>query len=148
MKTIRIALLLALIVAILIPSVAFAQDEELYPRPNLDRYYCSWDVGPGGDGSYNDPWVCKNQQQINNAINRVCRMGGGILFQIEEDGYWRYVIRWLDDNECDVRRTYHRGYPPRTGIALPPTLAFSGALVLGLSLFAVGLVVFRKRSAN
>ena len=67
--------------------------------------------------------------------------------QIQMDGYWRYAIKWVGDVCKVVDKSYHRGYPPHTGIALPPTLAFSGALVLGLSLFAVGLVVYRKQSA-
>jgi hypothetical protein len=143
MKKFRVAMLVMVILPVLIPTAAYAA---------VYTYYCSWDVGTGGDGSYDYPWQCRDDVELDIIVDDICVYldydDVGILYQIQMDGYWKHWIEW-DGKECGVVNSkYFRGYPPDTGIALPPPLLFGGAMALGLSLFAVGLVVFRKRVAN
>ena len=139
MKKFRIVLILMVLLAVLIPSSVFA---------SYDVYYCSIYADGFGDGSYEYPWACSTEAEFDDAVDLICDYGGGILYEEVEGGYYRHTINW-SGKVCEVTSSqYYHGYPPDTGVTLPPPLVISAALVLGLSLFAVGLVVYRKRSAN
>ena len=139
MKKFRIVLILMVLLAVLIPSAVFA---------SYDVYYCKDYANGYGDGSYDYPWACSTPTEFDDVVDKICDYGGGILYEAVEGGYYRHTIKWYDDT-CKVTSSkFQHGYPPDTGITLPPPFAISAALVLGLSLFAVGLVVYRKRSAN
>jgi hypothetical protein len=139
MKKFRIVLIVMVLLAVLIPSAVFA---------SYDVYYCSIYADGFGDGSYEYPWACSTEAEFDDAVDLICDYGGGILYEEVEGGYYRHTISWYGKT-CEVTSSkYYHGYPPDTGITLPPPFVISAALVLGLSLFAVGLVVYRKRSAN
>ena len=140
MKKIRIAVIfLVIVLALMIPVGVFA---------SYDVYYCSWNASSGGDGSWNYPWLCSDSAEFDAIVDEICDYGDGILYEKVPSGYYRHVILW-DDGSCGVESSvFYYGYPPHTGLTLPPPLMISGALVIGLSLFAVGLVVYRRRLAN
>jgi hypothetical protein len=152
MKKIQIAVVLVFMLALLIPSAVSATEYNIF--------YCTYDAKEGGDGSFMDPWRCKTAGELEDVVDEVCEQievdgGSGILIQRVKKGYWKHDIEWLllegkdDYDNCEITDSiFFKGYPPHTGVSLPPSLVFSGTLAIGLSLFAVGLVVFRKRSAN
>jgi hypothetical protein len=139
MKKFRIAVIFAVIIlAFLIPLGVFA---------SYDIFYCSYDVSSGGDGTWKYPWACETAAEFDAVVDDICSYGDGILYEIVPKGYYRHVIKW-EGKACGVYSSdFYHGYPPHTGITLPPPLMVSGALVIGLSLFAVGLVVYRRRTA-
>ena len=139
MKKFRIAVIFSVIIlAFLIPLGVFA---------SYDIYYCSYDGYVDGNGTWKYPWVCETEDQFEFIVDEICSYGDGILYEMVPEGYYRHVILW-EGKSCGVYSSdFYHGYPPHTGITLPPPLMVSGALVIGLSLFAVGLVVYRRRSA-
>ena len=139
MKKFRIAVIFSVIIlAFLIPLGVFA---------SYDIYYCSYDGFVDGNGTWKYPWVCETEDEFDFIVDEICSYGDGILYEIVPEGYYRPVILW-EGKSCGVYSSdFYHGYPPHTGITLPPPLMVSGALVIGLSLFAVGLVVYRRRSA-
>ncbi|MFN2160365.1 MAG: hypothetical protein ACK2U3_13745 [Anaerolineales bacterium] len=143
MKKTRIAVIfLVIVLALMIPIGVFA---------SYDVYYCSWNASPGGDGSWKYPWLCSNSAEFDDIVDVICYDNGGdaILYEKVPSGYYRHVILWGGASDCGVESSvFYYGYPPHTGLTLPPPLMISGALVIGLSLFAVGLVVYRRRLAN
>ena len=139
MKKLQISLIIATLLALLVPSAVFA---------SYNVYYCSYDVEGFEDGSYDYPWSCETEEEFNDIVDYICTQGGGVLYEVVEGGYYRNMIEW-DGRSCEIVETdFYQGYPPDTGITLPPPLMLSAALALGLSLFAVGLVIYRKRLAS
>jgi hypothetical protein len=139
MKKLQISVVIATLLALLVPSVVFA---------SYNVYYCSYDANGFEDGSYDYPWSCENDAEFDDIVDYICTEGGGVLYEIVSGGYYRHMIEW-DGRSCEITESdFYYGYPPDTGITLPPPLLMSAALALGLSLFAVGLVIYRKRLAN
>jgi hypothetical protein len=139
MKRLSFAWILAVVLAILLPMTVFA---------SWDIYYCSAEHDYDGNGSYDDPWSCTTDSEFDHVVDKICDYGGGILYEIVEDGYYRHTIEW-DGKVCEVTDSvFYHGYPPDTGLTLPPPLIFGGAMALGIALLAGGVVLFRKRPAN
>jgi hypothetical protein len=127
-----------LILISLIPASAFA---------STPQYYCSAFVTSGGDGSYDHPWPCTNQAQLDAAVAQVCKAGYGILYEEVANGYWRHTVEDPTDGPCKVTSSvFYYGLPPDTGI-LPVPLLIGGALALGIALIAGGFFVYKKRYA-
>jgi hypothetical protein len=110
-------------------------------------FYCSDTALPGGDGSFDDPWSCKNAGELEDVVAEVCGSGYAILYQIADDGYYRHVIEDPADGPCKVSSTvYYRGVPPDTGLPLPLPVMIGGVLLLGAALVSGGFWL-RKRTA-
>jgi len=140
MKKLHIALIVAFLLALLLPFTVQA----------AGTFFCSATRTQGGDGTYADPWACKTQDQLNFVINDVIctRYGGGILYRLFPYSYVYYDIVQVVQNDqttCVIRRqAEYPGYPPNTGVELPAPMiaafAVGGALVLGF----VGMMLRRK----
>jgi hypothetical protein len=123
----------------LVPASAFAQ---------VPTYYCSYNAVPPGDGSFEAPWSCKNQTELNTVVTEVCKNQYAILYQIVDNGYYRHVVEDTADAACKVTSSvFYYGTPPNTGVNLPLPVVVGGALLAGLALFAGGWAVYRKRYA-
>jgi len=138
MKKFTLALIILLLLAV-IPASAFA---------STPVYYCSAFVASGGDGSFDSPWACQNQTQLNAVVAEVCKSGYAVLYQIVSNGYWRHTVEDPTDSACKVTSSvFYYGQPPDTGIAAPMPLLIGGALALGAALLAGGFLVYKKRFA-
>lgn len=139
MSKIRIALVLSVLVGLLIPVGVSA----------AGTFYCSALKASGGSGTYQDPWACSSQTQLDNIIQDViCEdYGGGHLYQIYSGYYVYYRIEWFGQNECEIAfRSRYPGYPPDTGPNLPMPLIVGAAVAGGAILLGAGVVLRRKSS--
>jgi len=137
MKTKSIVLLAILVLALAIPVTVYA----------AGYFYCTTlPTGPGGNGSYNYPWACSTNEQLNHVIyDLICSYGGGVLYRIFSDSYVRYQIAWIG-NVCQVTsEVRYPGYPPSTGVDFPMPLVIGVAVGVAILLVVVGLL-FRRRS--
>jgi hypothetical protein len=137
MKKLRYVLIVAILLAVLIPFTVQA----------AGTFYCSASLTGGGSGAYGNPWGCSTQQELDNVINTfICgQYGGGVLYRLFPTSYVFYDIVYTVGAACTIRfQAEYPGRPPRTGVNLPAplvaTLAVAGALVIG----GVGLVLRRK----
>ncbi len=137
MKKVRIVLIVAILLALVIPFTVQA----------AGTFYCSANFSNGGNGSFNNPWGCATQQDVDYVINTlVCaQYGGGVLYRLFPNSYVYYEIVSTPGAGCSVRfQAEYPGCPPNTGVNLPApliaSLAVAGALVIG----GVGLVLRRK----
>jgi len=143
MKKIRIALIAAILVALLIPMAVSA----------AGVFYCSEAKSSGGNGTYNNPWACRTQAQLDNIIyDRICAVyNGGHLYQIRLGGYTYYRIEWVysgSQRTCTITyRANYSGYPPNTGVDLPAPFIISSAVGVGILLLVAGLALRRRKSA-
>jgi hypothetical protein len=139
MKKFWLAISLLLLLSI-IPASAFA---------STPVYYCSFDVEPGGDGSFDDPWICEDSTQLGNIVTEICAHNEyAILYQTVPSGYYRHVIEDPEDAACAVTSSvFYYGYPPDTGLAIPGPLMVGGLALLGVGLVGGGYLVYRKRYA-
>jgi LPXTG-motif cell wall-anchored protein len=139
MNKLRVAIFMALILALIVPFTAQAATYV---------YYCSTLRSGGGSGSYADPWGCANADQFNYVVNDViCPAGGGWLYQVY-DGYYTYHrIEWVN-RQCSITWTQqYRGYPPNTGVTLPMPLLVGLVGAAGVVLIVGGLVLRRRKMA-
>jgi hypothetical protein len=111
-------------------------------------YYCSAFVASGGSGTFDSPWPCQNQTQLNAVFAEACKPGYAIVYQIVSNGYWRHTVEDPADGPCKVTSSvFYNGVPPDTGIAVPMPLLVGGLLALGIALIAGGFFVYKKRYA-
>ena len=139
MSKIRIAVIVAVLAALLIPVSAFA----------AGTFYCSALKASGGSGTFWDPWACSTQTQLDNIIQDViCEdYAGGHLYRIHSDYYVYYRIDWYGQNECQIGfQSRYPGYPPDTGPDLPLPLIVGVAVAGGGLLLVAGFVLRRKSS--
>jgi len=136
MNKIRIAVFVALVLALVVPFSAQA----------AGVFYCSALYNSGGIGTYANPWACPDQASPNHIINDIiCPAGGGWLYQIQAGAYEYFRIEWVN-NQCTV--TYQQryyGYPPNTGVNLPMPLLVGSVAGFG-ALLIVGGVFLRRRA--
>jgi hypothetical protein len=138
MKKVWLAISILVLLS-LIPASAFAA---------TPVFYCTPGAVPPGDGSYDYPWPCANQDQLATVVAEVCTYSYGILYQQVADGYYRHTIEDPNDGPCAVTSSvFYYGYPPDTGVKLPTPWLVGGAFALGLALLAGGIVIYRKRQA-
>lgn len=137
MKKLRVVLVVAVLLALLIPFTVQA----------AGTFYCDSAVSGGGSGTFGAPWGCSTTQDLDYVINTlICgQYGGGVLYRLFPTSYVYYDIVYTVGAACTVRFTAeYPGRPPRTGVNLPApvvaSLAVFGALVVG----CVGLVLRRK----
>lgn len=142
MKNIRIAIVLAVVLALLIPMTVNA----------AGTFYCSSLIASGGDGSYAYPWACADQTQLDYIIyDVICNQySGGVLFRILATSYIYYQIEWLvvdGQSVCTITNSAEfPGYPPDTGVELPAPVIIGGIAALGGALILAGMYIRRKRS--
>lgn len=137
MSKIRIAVILAALLGLLIPTGVMA----------AGTFYCSTQLATGGDGTYSYPWACNSADQLNYVIQDVIceQYGGGHLYQIYSGYYVYYRIEWYGQNECVIAyQSRYPGYPPDTGVDLPMPLVIGGAMTAGALLLVVGLALRKK----
>jgi hypothetical protein len=139
MKKIGIAISLLLLLS-LIPTAALAQ---------VPAYYCSYNVGTGGDGSYSYPWQCTDSNQVNQLVSQICSSHtSAVLYQIVSNGYYYHTIGIPSGGTCQITSSvFYSGYPPNTGITLPVPLMISAMVALGIALLGGGYLIYRKRNA-
>ena len=139
MKKILIAVSLMLLICAL-PATALAE---------TPTYYCSFDAESDGDGSYDYPWHCSDDGDLDEIVSEICGVDDyAILYQIVDDGYYYHVIEDPDDSACGITSTiFYAGYPPDTGIALPAPLMVGGLALLGAAFLGGGYFLYRKRYA-
>ncbi len=140
MKKIRITLIIATVIALMIPASASA----------IGVFYCSFLVQEGGSGTYADPWACSTGEQFDYVIYElICPLyGGGHLYRIYDDNYVYYLVEW-DGRNCEVTfQAGYPGYPPDTGVELPPPLIVRTAAAIGAVLLIIGLALRRKKRAS
>ncbi len=138
MKKIRILMIVAVLIAVLIPVAVSA----------AGVFYCSALISSGGNGSYSFPWACSTEAQLNDIImNVICfQYDGGHLYRIFSNSYVYYRITpaAATTRQCTVTSTEYPGYPPNTGPDLPLPLILGAAAVLGIVLVGAGLTLRRK----
>ncbi len=137
MKRRSIVLLVVLVLALAIPVTVYA----------AGYYYCTTLLtSPGGNGTFNYPWGCSTNDQLNHVIyDLICSYGGGVLYQIYSDSYVYYQIAWVG-NVCQITfQARYPGYPPNTGVEFPLPLVVGVAIGAAILLVVVGLL-FRRRS--
>jgi LPXTG-motif cell wall-anchored protein len=135
MKKIYLVTSLLVLLALLIPTVVYAQ---------YGVYYCAYNAPGPGNGSYASPWRCSNASEVNTAVTYVCRAGGGTLYEIVSNGYY---IHTINANCAIISTTFYPGYPPSTGVEFPALLVVGGAVALGLVLLAAGFLLRRRSLA-
>lgn len=140
MKKILIAFSLLLLLS-LIPTTVLAQ---------TPVYYCSYNVGTGGNGSYAYPWQCTNSTQLSQTVSQICAShSSAILYQIVSNGYYYNTIGTPSGGTCSITSSvFYSGYPPNTGITLPVPLLLSAMMVLGVALMGGGYLIYRKRDTK
>ncbi|MFM8322079.1 MAG: hypothetical protein ACKOC5_14300 [Chloroflexota bacterium] len=138
MYKMRIALIVALLFALLIPFAVQA----------AGVFYCNSGRTSGGNGTYADPWACSTTEQFNYIVyNVICPAGGGWLYEILAGGYNYYRIEWVN-NQCQITyRQNYPGYPPNTGVELPMPLLVGGVAAVGAVLIIGGVALRRKNAA-
>lgn len=140
MKKIRIIVIVAVLIAVLIPIAVNAGG----------LFYCSNSITSGGSGSYNNPWACSTADQLDYVINdRICdTYHGGYLYQIFTNSYRYNVITWYSASDCRV--TYsadYSGYPPYTGVEVPVPIIIGVVALVGTGMLVAGLALRRKKNA-
>jgi len=137
MKKLRVVLVVAVLLALLIPVTVMA----------AGTFYCDASSSVNGNGAFANPFGCSTQQELDYVINTlICNQyGGGVLYRLFPTSYVYYDIVYTVGAACSIRFTAeYPGRPPRTGVNLPApvvaSLAVFGALVIG----GVGLVLRRK----
>ncbi len=138
MKKVWIAISILVLVA-LIPGTVLA---------SVPVFYCSAFVAGPGDGSFDDPWRCATEAELEAVVGEVCTYEYAILYQEVANGYYRHTIEDPNDSACAVTSSvFYYGYPPDTGVNLPAPWLIGGAFALGIAMLAGGIVIYRKRQA-
>lgn len=138
MNKMRLALIVALLMALMIPMTVQA----------AGVFYCSTLRASGGTGTYADPWACGTQAQIDTVVySYICNAGGGWLYQIYANEYVYYRIEWVG-KQCQITwQQRYPGYPPNTGVDIPMPLLVGGALTLGAVMVVGGVALRRRKTA-
>jgi len=139
MKKFRIFLLMAVLIAVLIPITASAGGV----------FYCSTSVSSGGSGTYGRPWACSTDDQLDYVIDDViCEdYYGGYLYRIFPDSYRYMVITWYNYVDCRVTYTAdYAGYPPYSGVEVPTPYIIGAVALVGAGMLAAGLIWRKKRA--
>ena len=89
MKKLRYVLIVAILLAVLIPFTVQA----------AGTFYCSASYSGDGSGTFANPWGCSTQQELDYVINTlICgRYGGGVLYRLFPTSYVFYDIVWSTD---------------------------------------------------
>ncbi len=141
MKKFKIILIVAILIAALIPMIVYAQGV----------WYCDGITEGGGNGTWYDPWGCALEEEFDAIVyEKIGELhGGGFLYEIHEDGYTVHEIECVD-GECEIiSSTEFAGYPPNTGIEdLPMPMILGGVALGGAVLVLIGLLIRRNKLAN
>ena len=141
MKKLKIILIAAILIAAFIPIAVYAQGV----------WYCDGLTEGGGNGTWYDPWGCALETELDEIVFEIIGElhGGGVLYEIVDDGYIVHVIECVD-GECEiVSSTEFEGYPPNTGIEdLPMPMILGGVALGGAVLVLFGLLIRRNKLAN
>lgn len=140
MNRIRIAILVALVLALMLPFSVQA----------AGVYYCSGLLtGTGGNGTFAYPWACPDQASLNRIIyDVICPAGGGWLYQIQSGYFIYYRIEWVN-NQCTITfQQRYNGYPPNTGVNLPMPMLVASVAGFGALLIVGGVFLRRKTAAR
>ena len=138
MKKLRLIVILAILIAVMIPAAASA----------AGTFYCSSSVTTGGTGTLEDPWACSDAPQLDSVINdQICAVyNGGDLYQIFPSSYRYHVVSWYSLDDCRVTATYdYAGYPPSTGPDVPTPYLVGAVALFGAGLVAAGFIIIRRR---
>ena len=141
MKKFRIFLLLAVVVAVLIPISASAGG----------TFYCDTGVTSGGKGTFARPWACSTDDQLEHVVDDlICGdyYGGSLYQYFDDDHSYRYmVITWYDDDDCRVTYTAdYAGYPPYSGVEVPTPYIVGAVALVGAGMLVAGLIWRQKRT--
>jgi hypothetical protein len=144
MSKIRLALTLALLAAVLIPASIQA----------AGTFYCSALKSSGGVGTYENPWPCATDAQLNAILqDYICdQYGGGNLYRIFSGSYILYRAEWATVNgqtvcQISYSATYS-GTPPNTGVPIPMPLLLGGGVLFGAILLGVGFALRKPSERN
>lgn len=140
LRKISILVIFGLMVAVLIPVAVSA----------AGVFYCSTSVTTGGVGSYDDPWACSTDEQLDTVIDdMICdTYTGGYLYQIFPDSYRYQVVTWYSTDDCRVTSSVdYAGAPPYTGVDVPTPYIVGAVAVVGAGMVIAGLAWRRKRAA-
>lgn len=138
MYKLRIAILVALVVALMVPFSVQA----------AGVFYCSTLRSGGGIGTYADPWGCANAEQFNYVVyDVICARGGGWLYEIYDGAYVYHRIEWVN-RQCSITWSQrYPGYPPNTGVNLPMPLLVGLAASAGIVMIVGGVALRRRQTA-
>ncbi len=144
MSRVRFTLMLLLIAALL--SVAVNVQAQGTPV-----FFCVVADTPNGDGSFEDPWECITEDQLQGVFDTICvDYGFGTLVRINQRaGYYDIYEVFFDEEvqECTSNRIGRLPYnPPTTGVDLPAPLLYGGTMAVGVVLVAVGFFIRRKKN--
>ncbi len=140
MKKLHYFLLLAILMALLIPASVSA----------AGTFYCSTSLTVDGDGSYANPWACPDATELDKVVNDyICdTYFGGYLYEIYPDSYRYHVVTYYSTDDCRVTSTLdYAGLPPSTGVNVPSPYIIGSITLLGLGLIGGGIYLRRKRSS-
>ncbi len=138
MKKIHIILIIIVALALLLPTATMAGG----------TYYCSTYGGYDGDGSMNNPWSCRNNEEFRMVWNdRICgQYSGGVLYRMYPDHYMYHRVTWYAGAQCGISDgQWYPGYPPYTGPDFPTPLVIS-AVVAGAAILLAAGTLLRRRS--
>jgi len=142
MLKLRVALLLAFLLAVMIPISVMA----------AGTFYCSTLKSTGGDGSYQNPWPCSSDQEFDVVVfDYICNIyDDGSLYRIYANSYIFYRLEWRTENNARVCRiassAEYPGAPPNTGVEFSMPLILGGVLLAGAVLLSAGF--FLRRSSR
>ncbi len=137
MKKFSLIMAIVIVTALLVPTAVMAGG----------TFYCTaYGNTTGGNGTFNDPWPCKDSTELKTVTDRICfEHQGGVLYQMYPNYQVFYRITWLSERECRVSEgTRYPGYPPYTGPDFPTPLVLSAAVAGGAILLAAGMLLRRK----
>ena len=141
MKKITLILIIVVATALLVPTTAMAGG----------TYWCTASGTTDGDGTYNNPWSCKDNTELQTVTQvYICaEHNGGVLYRMFPGYYVYYRITWYAARQCTVSTgTRYPGYPPYTGPDFPTPLVLSAAVAGGVILLAAGMLLRRKTNIN
>lgn len=144
MKKLQIILVITIVAAMLVVLVPGEVDA-------AGVFYCSTSVTTGGDGSYDNPWACSTEDQLQSVIDdSICDIYfGGSLYQVFPSSYTYKVVTWYSSDDCRVTSsTDYAGAPPYTGVDVPTPYIVGAVALAGAGMLAAGIYLRRKITAT
>jgi hypothetical protein len=139
-SSLRIAFIVSVLVALLLPTVAYA----------AGPFYTSTTGDPDGDGSATDPRQATNATELTEA----CEYFGGqvaagetatlywVLIAGSSISYFEYTLG--EDGVCTPEGSLISGTPPGFGVTLTPPIIVGGLIALGILLLGAALLLRRQ----